>query len=55
MLAYEVARGGFLDVHVRRLREVYKDRRDIMLEAMQEHFPADVLLDKAPRVGSSSG
>jgi 2-aminoadipate transaminase len=42
MLAYEVAKGGFLDVHVRRLREVYKDRRDIMLEAMQEHFPADV-------------
>ncbi|MEO8285229.1 MAG: PLP-dependent aminotransferase family protein [Chloroflexota bacterium] len=42
MVAYEVAGGGFLDAHVRRLREVYQQRRDIMLEAMQEHFPAGV-------------
>ena len=42
MVAYEVARGGFLDAHVRLIREVYKERRDIMLDAMREHFPAGV-------------
>jgi 2-aminoadipate transaminase len=39
MVAYEVARGGFLDQHVRRLREVYRERRDVMLEALEECFP----------------
>ena len=33
MLAYEVARGGFLDRHVRVIRKVYGDRRDAMLMA----------------------
>jgi 2-aminoadipate transaminase len=40
MVAYEVARGGFLDEHVRRLRQVYRQRRDVMLEALEENFPA---------------
>ena len=39
MLAYEVARGGFLDAHVRTVRRVYRERRDTMLEAMEAHFP----------------
>lgn len=39
MVAYEVARGGFLDEHVRRLRQVYRQRRDVMLEALEENFP----------------
>jgi 2-aminoadipate transaminase len=39
-VAYEVAREGFLDRHVRRLRTVYGVRRDAMLEAMGRHFPA---------------
>lgn len=39
MLAYEVARGGFLDGHVRRLRRVYGERRNAMLAAMARHFP----------------
>lgn len=42
MVAYEVAREGFLDEHVRRIREVYRERRDVMLEAMREHFPDGV-------------
>jgi len=42
MVAHRVARGGFLDEHVRRLRRVYRERRDVMTAAMQEHFPADV-------------
>ncbi len=39
MVAYEVSRGGFLDRHVWMIRRVYKERRDVMLEAMEEFFP----------------
>jgi 2-aminoadipate transaminase len=42
MVAYETARGGFLDQHVRRIRSVYGARRDAMLQALQRHFPASV-------------
>lgn len=42
MVAYETARGGFLDRHVRRIRAVYGARRDAMLDALQRHFPASV-------------
>lgn len=42
MIAYEVARGGFLDAHVRMLRSAYRERRDAMLEAMTEMFPPAV-------------
>lgn len=40
MLAFAVARGGFLDQHIHHLREVYRERRDVMLAALAEHFPA---------------
>jgi 2-aminoadipate transaminase len=42
MVAYEVARGGFLDEHVRLIRNVYGERRDVMLEAMEDFFPDEV-------------
>ncbi len=42
MVAYEVSRGGFLDRHVWMIRRVYRERRDAMLGAMQEFFPAGV-------------
>ncbi|MCS6936368.1 MAG: PLP-dependent aminotransferase family protein [Candidatus Bipolaricaulota bacterium] len=42
MVAYEVARGGFLDRHVRVIREVYRARRDAMLSAMARYFPDEV-------------
>lgn len=41
-VAYEVAKGGFLDEHVKVIRAVYKERRDVMIEAMEELFPAEV-------------
>jgi 2-aminoadipate transaminase len=41
-VAYEVAKGGFLDEHVKRIRSVYKERRDVMFEVMEELFPAGV-------------
>lgn len=42
IVAYEVAKGGFIDEHVRVIREIYSERRDVMLQAMEEHFPPGV-------------
>jgi 2-aminoadipate transaminase len=42
MLAYEVARSGFLDRHVRVIRKVYGDRREAMLRALEAYFPPGV-------------
>lgn len=41
-VAYEVAKGGFLDEHVKVIRATYKERRDVMLEMMEEMFPPEV-------------
>jgi 2-aminoadipate transaminase len=41
-VAYEVAKGGFLDEHVKVIRAVYKERRDVMFEMMEEVFPSGV-------------
>ena len=40
MVAYEVGKGGFLDEHVKVIRSVYKERRDVMLETMEEIWPS---------------
>ena len=37
-----MAKGGFLDEHVKVIRATYKERRDVMLEMMTELFPAEV-------------
>lgn len=42
MVTYETARGGFLDQHVRRLRTVYRERRDAILAALERHCPPGV-------------
>jgi 2-aminoadipate transaminase len=41
-VAHEVAKGGFLDEHVKVIRATYKERRDVMLEMMDEMFPPEV-------------
>jgi 2-aminoadipate transaminase len=41
MATYEVAKGGFIDKHLVRIRDFYRERRDVMLRAIEEHFPAD--------------
>lgn len=41
-VAFEVAKGGFLDEHVKVIRATYKERRDVMIEMMEEMFPAGV-------------
>jgi 2-aminoadipate transaminase len=42
MVAFEVAHGGFLDRHIWLIRRVYGERRNLMLDAMEEFFPAEV-------------
>jgi 2-aminoadipate transaminase len=42
MVAYETARGGFLDAHIRHVRQVYGRRRDAMVRALEAHFPEEV-------------
>jgi 2-aminoadipate transaminase len=39
MLAHQVASGGFIDRHVRRIRQVYRARRDCMIHALERAFP----------------
>ncbi len=41
-VAFDVAKGGFLDDHVKVIRATYKERRDVMLEMMAEMFPPEV-------------
>jgi 2-aminoadipate transaminase len=41
-VAFEVARGGFLEEHVKFIRQLYRERRDTMLQALQEFFPPEI-------------
>ena len=41
-VAYEVARDGFLDQHVKLIRRIYSERRDVMLQALKDFFPPEV-------------
>ena len=40
MATYLVAKDGFLDRHILKIRDFYRERRDVMLEALDEHLPA---------------
>lgn len=42
LIAYEVARTGFIDEHVKVIQRVYRERRDLMLAALAAHFPPEV-------------
>ncbi|MBN2043710.1 MAG: PLP-dependent aminotransferase family protein [Anaerolineales bacterium] len=41
-LAHEVCKDDFLDRHIPVIREIYKKRRDLMMELIDELFPSDV-------------
>jgi 2-aminoadipate transaminase len=41
-LAYDICQRGLIRAHVRKIRSVYRERRDAMLAAMEEHFPEGV-------------
>jgi len=42
MVAYETAKEGFLDRHVRRIRQLYGERRNAMLASLGRHFPEEM-------------
>jgi 2-aminoadipate transaminase len=42
IVAHEVARDNFLDEHVKLIRRTYRERRDVMLEALAQYFPPEV-------------
>jgi len=41
-VAYEYVSGGYLDEQVKKIRKLYKRKRDIMLSALEEFFPEEV-------------
>lgn len=41
-LAYDICQRGLTRAHVRRIRVIYRERRDAMLAAMEKHFPEGV-------------
>ncbi|NLN70761.1 MAG: PLP-dependent aminotransferase family protein [Chloroflexi bacterium] len=41
-LAYEVANGPWMDTHIQTIRETYKERRDVMLQALETYMPEGV-------------
>jgi len=42
LVTFEVSHGGFLDRHIKLIRQVYGERKDIMLGAMDAYFPSEV-------------
>lgn len=42
MVAHDICQRGILRSHVSTIRRVYRERRDVMLEAMGQHFPPGV-------------
>jgi len=42
LVAYQTAQDEFLDRHVGLIRKIYNERRQVMLDAMMEHFPESV-------------
>lgn len=41
-VAHDIVGRGIIKSHVKRIRSVYKERRDVMLAAMEEYFPPGV-------------
>lgn len=46
LVAYETCKDGFIEEHIERLRAVYRQRRDLMLAAMEEFFPQEARWSK---------
>jgi 2-aminoadipate transaminase len=42
LVAHEISKDGFLDKHIKVIRKVYGERRDVMLAAMDRYFPPEV-------------
>lgn len=40
IVAYEVGKGGFFSQHVKFICDMYRERRDVMLDCLSEHMPS---------------
>ncbi len=45
-LAYRLTREGYADKHIANLRQLYRAKRNTMLTAMKQHFPAGIKYSK---------
>ncbi len=54
MVAYEVSHTDFLDRHIQFIRQVYHERRNVMLDCLEEHMPPGVTWTR-PQAAFSSG
>jgi 2-aminoadipate transaminase len=41
-LAYRLSKEGYVDMHINKLNGLYRQKRDIMINAMKRYFPADI-------------
>jgi len=41
-LACKLSSEGFVDKHVNRLRKLYRQKRDVMIDSMEKYFPPDI-------------
>lgn len=41
-LAFRLSQQGYVDMHIKKLNSLYRQKRDIMLDAMKRYFPAEV-------------
>ncbi|MCC7106722.1 MAG: PLP-dependent aminotransferase family protein [Chloroflexi bacterium] len=47
MVTYEVSKNNFIDAHVEKIKAIYHERRDVMLDALERSFPASTRWTKA--------
>jgi len=45
-LVYRLFKDGFIDQHIQRLTELYRLKRDTMIESMHKYFPDDISFSK---------
>ncbi|MFO8078361.1 MAG: PLP-dependent aminotransferase family protein [Thermoplasmatota archaeon] len=41
-IACEYLEGGYIDDHIEKIKKLYKHKRDVMLNALEKHFPEEV-------------
>jgi 2-aminoadipate transaminase len=41
-IAFEYINRGYIDPHIEKIKKIYKEKRDLMLSAMDEYFPKEV-------------
>jgi 2-aminoadipate transaminase len=38
-IAYEYIKGGYLDIQIQHIKQLYRHKRDVMIKALEEYFP----------------